>query len=86
MKDKVRYLLLMIAATITVVACSGYEDGVDSRSSEQVSQDVIFDAYINRTATRSGATGTLALSGTPSLQVNGFGVLAYGTGTVAAKT
>ncbi len=70
----------MIAATITVVACSGYEDGVDSPSSEQVSQGVVFDAYINRTATRSGATGTLALSGTPSLQVNGFGVLAYGTG------
>ena len=83
MKDKVRYLLLMIAATITVVACSGYEDGVDSPSSEQVSQDVVFNAYINRPSTRSGATGALTLTGaagTTSLQTKGFGVLAYGTG------
>ena len=48
-------------------------------------QTVAFDAYLQRSATRSGAAGTLTTAGadgTVSLQTKGFGVMAYSTGTL----
>ncbi len=83
---------MLLAATTTVVACTGLEDSAESQSPDPQleSQPVSFNAYVNRNTTRGGATGPLttdSLKTPPSTSPDylghhntaGFGVFAYYT-------
>ncbi len=71
-------MLLLLAATIGVVACTGVEDSAETPEQKQSAepQAVSFSAYLNRGTTRGGATGVLT---TDAMQTAGFGVFAYYT-------
>lgn len=84
MKRQRQHLLLLLAATTLLAACSGVEntDGLSADDWQTEPQAVTFSAYVNRGTTRAGATGTLTVDGsnsTTSLQTAGFGVFAYYT-------
>lgn len=80
MKKLVRHTLLLMAATLTVAACTGASDVVETPVQGHVDepQAVNFTAYVNRGTTRGGYQGTLSLE---SLKLDGvgFGVFAYYT-------
>lgn len=81
MKNK-KYLFLAASAAL-FAACSSNDDAnVAVNEQAPAQQEVGFGAYLNRSTTRAGATGTLTLDGTSSttsLQTNGFGVFGYYT-------
>lgn len=75
---------MLLAATMTVVACTGIEDSAEVQPSnpEQEQQPVSFNAYVNRNTTRAGYAGSLdlaTLKETGNGKANGFGVFAYYT-------
>ena len=80
MNKLVRHTLLLMAATLTVVACTGVSDidetPVQGHADEP--QAVSFNAYVNRGTTRGGYQGTLTTS-TLQNGAGGFGVFAYYT-------
>jgi len=65
--------MLVAALVLAVAACSGGDETATTGSDLQA---VGFGAYVNRTTTRGGATGTLDLD---ALKTEGFGVFAYYT-------
>lgn len=75
---------MLLAATTTVVACTGIEDSAEPLPPDplQEPQPVAFNAYVNRNTTRGGYAGAIDLT---TLQqngdgkANGFGVFAYYT-------
>jgi len=69
-----------MAATMTVAACTGASDVVETPVHEHVDepQAVNFNAYVNRGTTRGGYQGTLSLESLKLYGV-GFGVFAYYT-------
>lgn len=79
-------MLLLMAMTLVVMACTGVEDMAGTPEQERSAQQlpVAFSAYVNRSTTRGGATGQLTTDGTggtTSLQTEGFGVFGYYTGS-----
>lgn len=75
---------MLLAATLTVVACTGIEDSAEVQPSnpEQEQLPVSFNAYVNRNTTRAGYAGSLdlaTLQETGNGKANGFGVFAYYT-------
>ena len=79
-------MLLLMAMTLVVMACTGVEDMAGTPEQERSAQQlpVAFSAYVNRSTTRGGATGQLTTDGTggtTSLRTEGFGVFGYYTGT-----
>ncbi len=80
MKRIVQNLFMLLAATLTVVACTGIEDSAEVQPSnpEQEQLPVSFNAYVNRNTTRAGATGELSLATLQGASA-GFGVFAYYT-------
>ena len=80
MKKLVRHTLLLMAATLTVVACTGASDIAETPVQGHVDepQAVNFSAYVNRGTTRGGYQGTLTTSTLQGAGV-GFGVFAYYT-------
>jgi hypothetical protein len=80
-------MLLLMAMTLVVMACTGVEDMAGTPEQERSAQQlpVAFSAYVNRSTTRGGATGQLTTDGTggttTSLRTEGFGVFGYYTGS-----
>ena len=86
MKTLIQHILLLLAVTSVVMACTGVDDLADTSGQERTAQQqpVAFSAYVNRSTTRGGATGQLTTDGTggtTSLQTSGFGVFGYYTGS-----
>ena len=80
MKKLVRHTLLLMAATLMVVACTGASDVAETPVQGHVDepQAVGFSAYVNRGTTRGGYQGTLTTATLQGAGV-GFGVFAYYT-------
>lgn len=80
MNKLVRHTLLLMAATMTIVACTGASDVVETPVQGHVDepQAVGFSAYVNRGTTRGGYQGTLTTATLQGAGV-GFGVFAYYT-------
>ena len=59
-------MLLLMAMTLVVMACTGVEDMAGTPEQERSAQQlpVAFSAYVNRSTTRGGATGQLTTDGT----------------------
>ena len=79
-------MLLLMAMTLVVMACTGIEDMAGTPEQERSAQQlpVAFSAYVNRSTTRGGATGQLTTDGTggtTSLRTKGFGVFGFYTGS-----
>ena len=80
-------MLLLMAMTLVVMACTGVEDMAGTPEQERSAQQlpVAFSAYVNRSTTRGGATGQLTIDGTggttTSLRTSGFGVFGFYTGS-----
>ena len=72
--------VVLTGMAVLAVACSGSDgsnDGDDQQhAAQQQPQAVDFNAYVNRSTTRGGTSGTLDLA---ALQDAGFGVYAYYT-------
>lgn len=79
-------MLLLMAMTLVVMACTGVEDmaGTPEQERSAQQQPVAFSAYVNRSTTRGGAKGQLTTDGTggtTSLRTEGFGVFGFYTGS-----
>ncbi len=92
---KKSYLILAAAAlTLGLASCSNDESLAEAPKAVETSVDdgaIGFDAYVNRSTTRAGATGELTTSTASSpqisLQAEGFGVFGYyGDGVVYGPT
>ena len=76
------HLMLVLAAMMAAACSSGDASLAEENSPAAAPATVAFDAYLQRSTTRSGAQGTLTTStdGTVKLQDAGFGVLGFYTG------
>lgn len=78
-------MLMLMATTIGVAACTGVEDNAATPEQQRPAdqQAVGFSAYVNRGTTRGGYQGTLDLTALQNAASGGFGVFAYYTNSYA---